>query len=74
MSNGRPSILHVMIFVFLVALGFYALRMGSFPHLRAAYTATLVLLLGATVAARYRPGPEGGFWYGFAVFGFPLAS
>jgi len=39
-------------------------------RLRASYAVTLLALLLATVAARHRPGGEGAFWFGFAVFGW----
>jgi hypothetical protein len=38
--------------------------------LSALYTFTMVLLLVAVIAARYRRGNEKAFWFGFAVFGW----
>lgn len=73
MRRNRPSILHAMAAVCLVGVGLGALRSGTFAWFRGVYAITMVLLLIAVVASRYRPGREGAFWFGSSVFGWGFA-
>jgi hypothetical protein len=70
MGRHRFPIAALMAGVVFLALGLAVLRSGSSASFRAFYAATLLALLLAIIAARYRPGGEGAFWFGFAVFGW----
>ena len=54
----------------IIGLGLSAWRAGSHAAFRAVYTATLIMLALAVIAARYRAATERPFWFGFAVFGW----
>ena len=70
MPRPRASILGLIAAVVASAVAFAALRTGSEYWLSAFYTLTVVMLLFAVIAARYRRGPARAFWFGFAVFGW----
>jgi hypothetical protein len=70
MGRLRLSILSIITIVVGLALAFAALRTASDLWFSAVYTFSVVLLLWAVIAARYRRGQEGAFWFGFAVFGW----
>jgi hypothetical protein len=69
-GRHRFPIAVLMAGVLLLALGLTVLRSGSFAWFRALYAVTLLALLLAIIAARYRPVREGAFWFGYAVFGW----
>ena len=70
MGRHRFPIAVLMAGVLFLALGLTVLRSGSFVWFRVSYAVTLLALLLAIIAARYRPGGEGAFWFGYAVFGW----
>jgi hypothetical protein len=70
MGRLRLSLLSIITIVFGLAMAFAALRTASNLWFSAVYTFSVVLLLWAVIAARYRRGREGAFWFGFAVFGW----
>jgi hypothetical protein len=70
MGRHRFPIAVLMAGVLFLALGLTVLRSGSFVWFRVFYAATLLALLLAIIAARYRPVREGAFWFGYAVFGW----
>jgi hypothetical protein len=59
-----------MIAVAICAVAITALRTASDLYLKMTYSAVTALLMFAIVAARYRRGNKGAFWFGFAVFGW----
>jgi hypothetical protein len=70
MRRLHVSILRMMIAIAFLAVWFAALRSGSDLWFSTVYTLTIAALLVATLAARFRRGNEGAFWFGFAVFGW----
>lgn len=70
MTGNRISLRGFMAVIALLAIEFAAMRAGSSFWYSAIYTLTVVLLLLATLAARYRRGRSGAFWFGFALFGW----
>jgi hypothetical protein len=72
MRQVRVSIAGLMALVAVAAVGFAAVRTGSTFGFRVAYSLVVTLLIVATIAARYRRGREGAFWFGAAVTGWAL--
>lgn len=72
MRRARPTVAVIMGGVVVLALAFAAIRSGSFLVVRVVYGLTYLSLLLAVIAARYRPGRAGRFWFGFAVFGWSV--
>jgi hypothetical protein len=70
MGRMRISTRGLMAALVVIGLGLAAIRSGSYTSLKVVYTATILMLLVAVIAARYRPAAEGAFWFGFAVFGW----
>jgi hypothetical protein len=70
MKSLRTTIPGLMIAVAISAVAITALRTASDLYLKMTYSAVTALLLYAIVAARYRRGNKGAFWFGFAVFGW----
>jgi hypothetical protein len=70
MKRFRTSILGMVVVIAAFAMAFAALRSASDLWFGAVYTFTVVLLLLAVIVARFRPGDEKAFWFGFAVFGW----
>ena len=70
MKSLRTTIPGLMIAVAISAVAITALRTASDLYLKMTYSAVTALLLFAIVAARYRRGNKGAFWFGFAVFGW----
>jgi len=68
MKRLQTSILAIVLVVATCAMAFTALRTASRLWYSALYTFTAFVLLFAVLAARFRRGPERGFWFGFAVF------
>jgi len=66
MNGFRFSISALISLTIFSGLIFGALRSGSTIWFQSVYTLTFVILLFATIAARYR-GP---FWHGFAIVGW----
>ena len=65
--HKRILLSNLMIIILWLGLALAALRFGSFSSLRLVYCLTVVVLLLAILAAKYRRNP---FWFGFAVFGW----
>lgn len=59
-----------MLIVAACAIAFTALQTASSVWHEATYTFTVLVLLVAVLASRYRRGRERAFWFGFAVFGW----
>jgi hypothetical protein len=70
MKRLQVSILALVLIIVACAMAFTALKTASDLWYGALYTFTMVLLLAAVIAARFRRGNEKAFWFGFAVFGW----
>src|SRR4051812_29116963 len=70
MSRPRVSIAGLMGVVLFIGVGFAALKGASRLWASALFTLTLAVLLGASLGAVARRGPERMAWTGFAVFGW----
>lgn len=66
----RVPILAIVLIVASLAIAFTALRTASQAWHEVTYTFTVLALLTAMLASRFRRGSERAFWYGFAVFGW----
>ena len=69
MSRVRLPIAALMVVVAVAALDFAAMSQPSDWLMRAAFTTTFLLLLAATLAARFGRAPHGA-WWGFALCGW----
>lgn len=70
MLRGGVTVGGLMAAIALLGVEFAALRAGSPLWFSAIYTLTVVLLLLAILAARFRRADAGAFWFGFALFGW----
>ncbi len=70
MGRLRIPIAGMLVAVVAFAMAFAALRSGSSFWFGSLYTISIIVLLVALIAARFRRGAERAFWYGFAVFGW----
>src|SRR5262249_32383629 len=68
--KARTTILGLMAFVLLVAIGFAALREATGWWASGAFSATLLVLALAAAYAVHRRGPRRAFWSAFAAFGW----
>jgi hypothetical protein len=66
MHHGRFTIARLLGAIMFFGIVFAGLRSGSNDWFKLIYTLTFIMLVYATIAARYR----GAFWYGFAVAGW----
>src|SRR4051794_2295591 len=67
MTRFRLSIAGMMLLVAVVALGVMGLREGTEPWASAAFTLTVVILLGAILNAVHGQGSRRAFWGGFGL-------
>ncbi len=70
MKRSPLTIVRLMAAMAFLALGLAALKVGRYGALVPTYWTTILALLFAVIAARVRPGRDGAFWMGFAVFGW----
>lgn len=66
----QVPIVGAVLLVAVCAMAFAGLRTASDLWRSGLYTLVVGLLLFAVLAARFRRGKEGAFWFGFAVFGW----
>src|SRR4051794_36572493 len=70
MTSTRLSLSGLMVVIAILAAEFAAMRSGSQLWFSTIYSITLLVLLVATLAARFRRGGARAFWFGFALFGW----
>jgi uncharacterized membrane protein len=70
MKSLQLPILALVLIVAVCAIAFTGLKTALPIWYSAFYTFTVVVLLAAVIAARFRRGNEKAFWFGFAVFGW----